>query len=193
MSVINTNVASLIAQQNLANSQQSLQTSLQRLSTGLKINTGADDPSGLIASQGLQAEISGIQQAVDNSTQATNVVSTADGALSQVENLLQTIDGLVVQSANTGALSSTEISANQIQVDSAIQSITRIANSTTFDGLQLLDGGLDFVTSGVATSAVSGLQITQANFGTQPIIPVAIQGVSSAKTAELEFQGSAIS
>jgi flagellin len=192
MSVINTNVSSLIAQQNLANSQSQLNTSLERLSTGLKINTGADDPSGLIASQGLQAEISGIQQAVDNSTQATNVVSTADGALSQVENLLQTIDGLVVQSANTGALSSTEIQANQVQVDSAIQSITRIANSTTFDGLQLLDGQLDFVTSGVHTSAISGLQITQADFGTQPVIPVTVNVVSSAKTAELEFKGSAL-
>jgi flagellin len=192
MSVINTNISSLIAQQNLANSQSQLQTSLLRLSTGLKINTGADDPSGLIASQGLQAEINGIQQAVNNSTQATNVVSTADGALSQVENLLQTIQGLVVQSANTGALSSVEIGANQIQVDSAIQSITRIANSTSFDGLQLLDGGLDFVTSGVTNSAISGLQITQANFGTQPIIPVNIQVVTSAQTADLEFRASAV-
>ena len=121
MSVINTNVASLIAQQNLAKSQSSLQTSLERLSTGLKINSGADDPAGLIASQGLQAEISGITQAINNSTQATNVISTADGALSQVENLLQTIQGLVVQSANTGALSTSEIAANQIQADSAIE------------------------------------------------------------------------
>jgi flagellin len=192
MSVINTNVSSLIAQQNLAKSQGSLQKSLERLSTGLKINSGADDPAGLIASQGLQAEISGIQQAVSNSSQATNVVSTADGALSQVENLLQTIQGLIVQSANSGALSPTEISANQLQVDSAVQSITRIANATTFDGLQLLDGGLDFVTSGVHSSAISGLQITQANFGTAPIIPVTIKGVTSAKTAELDFKASNI-
>jgi len=192
MSVINTNVSSLIAQQNLARSQQSLQTSLQRLSTGLKINTGADDPAGLIASQGLKAQISGIQQGINNSQQATNVISTADGALSQIENLLQTIDGLIVQSANSGALSSSEISANQVQVDSAVQSITRIANSTTFDGLQLLDGGLDFVTSGVSSNAVSHVQITQADFGTQSTIPVNIKVVASAKTAELEFRTSAL-
>jgi len=190
-SIVN-NVSSLIAQNNLATSQSQLQTSLQRLSTGLKINTGADDPSGLIASQGLQAEISGINQAVNNSTQAINVISTADGALSQVENLLQSIEGLVVQSANTGALSSTEIGANQIQVDSAIQSITRIANSTTFDGLQLLDGGLDFVTSGVNKSDISGLQITQANFGSSPTIPVNVQVITSAQTAHLEYATSAI-
>ena len=192
MSVINTNVASLIAQQNLAKSQSSLQTSLERLSTGLKINSGADDPAGLIASQGLQAEISGITQAINNSTQATNVISTADGALSQVENLLQTIQGLVVQSANTGALSTSEIAANQIQADSAIESITRIANSTDFDGLKLLSGNLDFVSSGVNTNAISGLQITQADFGTHPNIPVDINVVASAKTAELEFATSSI-
>jgi flagellin len=192
MSVINTNVSSLIAQQNLATSNAALQTSLQRLSTGLQINTGADNPSGLIASQGLQAEISGINQAISNSTQATNVISTADGALSQVENLLQTLNGLIVQSANTGALSSTEISANQIQADSAIQSITRIANATSFDGLQLLDGGLDFVTSGVNSNALSGLQITQADFGTQSTIPVSINVIASAKTAELEFRTSSL-
>jgi len=187
-----TNVSSLIAQQNLTNSQGALQTSLQRLSTGLKINTGADDPAGLIASQGLQAEISGINQAVSNSTQAINVISTADGALSQVENLLQSIQGLVVQSANTGALSSTEISANQLQVDSAIESITRIANSTSFDGLQLLDGGLDFVTSGVNNADISGLQITQANFGTSPTIPVTVKVITSAQTANLQFATSSI-
>ncbi|HUB24127.1 MAG TPA: flagellin [Tepidisphaeraceae bacterium] len=191
-SSIITNVSSLLAQNNLASSQTSLQTSLQRLSTGLKINTGADDPSGLIASQGLQAEISGINQAVDNSTQAINVISTADGALSQVESLLQSIEGLVVQSANTGALSSTEIQANQLQVDSAISSITRIANSTTFDGLQLLDGGLDFVTSGVNQSDISGLQITQANFGNSPTIPVSVKVITSAQTASLKFLASAV-
>jgi flagellin len=192
MSTINTNVASLIAQQNLANSQAQLNTSLERLSTGLKINTGADDPAGLIASQGLQSEISGINQAISNATQATNVISTADGALSEVENLLQSISGLVVQSANSGALTPTQLSANQVQVDSAIQSITQIANTTTFDGLPLLDGNLGYTTSGLHTSAIPQLQITQANFGTNSVIPVKINVVQSAKTAELDFKGSAI-
>ncbi len=79
MARINTNVASLIAQQGLANSQTSLDTSLQRLSTGLRINSGADDPAGLIASDGLKSEIAGINQAVANSSQASNVISTAEG------------------------------------------------------------------------------------------------------------------
>src|ERR1700733_1358386 len=103
MARINTNVASLVAQRGLAQSQASLNTALQRLSTGLRINSGADDPAGLIASDGLKSEIAGINQAVSNSSQASNVISTAEGALNEVSNLLLNIKGLVVQSANSGA------------------------------------------------------------------------------------------
>jgi flagellin len=144
MSTINTNVASLTARVSLANSQASLNTSLQRLSTGLRINSGADDPSGLIASEGLKSEIAGINQAINNSTQATNVISTADAALGQVSNLLIDIKGLLVQSANTGALTPDQLAANQLQIDSAVQSITRISNTTTFAGLNLLNGSLNY-------------------------------------------------
>jgi flagellin len=140
MARINTNVGALIANTNLARSQGSLDKSLQRLSSGMRINSGADDPAGLIASQTLRSEIQGITTAVDNSTRAGMVISTADGALSEVSNLLVSIKGLVVQAANTGGMSADEIQANQLQVDSAIASITRIANSTTFGGINLLNG-----------------------------------------------------
>ena len=192
MSVINTNIASLYAQQGLANAQQSLNTSLQRLSTGLKINSGADNPSGLIASQGLQSEMSGIQQAISNSQQANNVISTADGALGQVSSLLQTIVGLVDEAANTGGMSQSQIAANQLQVDSAVQSITRIANTTEFDGQNLLDGSLGYLTSGVNTTAVQSLQVNQANLGTQTDLPVQVNVLASARQGTLEFTGSAI-
>ena len=163
MSTINTNVASLTAQISLAQNQSSLNTTLQRLSTGLRINSGADDPAGLIASQSLKSEIAGINQAVNNSSRASNVLATADGALSEVSSLLDSIKGLVVASANSGALSPAEIAANQLQVDSAVQSITRIANTTTFDGLNLLNGSLDYVTSGVTSTAISSVSIAQAD------------------------------
>src|ERR1700722_6205288 len=172
MARINTNVASLIAQQGLASSQSALQTSLQRLSTGLRINSGADDPAGLIVSQGLQSEMAGLNQAVSNSTQANNVVSTAEGALGEVSSLLLNIKSLVVQAANSGAESQAEIQANQLQVDSAIQSITRISDTTSFDGLNLIDGSLGYITSGVATSAITALNISQADLGQQTSIPV---------------------
>ena len=151
MARINTNVGALIANTNLAKSQSSLSTSLERLSSGMRINSGADDPAGLIASESLKSEIQGIQTAVDNSTRASNVISTADAALGEVSNLLVSIKGLVVQAANTGGLSADEIQANQLQVDSAIASITRIANSTSFGGLSLLNGSLGYITSGVVT------------------------------------------
>jgi flagellin len=162
------------------------------LSTGLRINTGADDPSGLIASEGLKSEIAGINQAINNSTQATNVISTADAALGQVSDLLLDIKGLLVQSANTGALTPDQLAANQLQIDSAVQSITRISNTTTFAGLNLLNGSLNYVTSGVNTSAIQALQIDQASFGTNSTIPVDVNVLTSAKPAELEFRASSI-
>ena len=192
MARINTNVASLVAQRGLAQSQQTLNSTLERLSTGLRINSGADDPAGLIASEGLRSEIAGINQAVDNSQRASNVISTAEGALNEVASLLLNIKSLVVQAANTGALSPDEISANQLQVDSAIESITRISDTTTFSGLKLINGSLDYVTSGVNTTNVQALHISQANFGTNATIPVNVDVLTSAKTADLEFRTSSI-
>src|SRR5579862_4123909 len=83
-SVINTNVGSLIAQRSLQANNNALNTSLKRLSTGLKINSGADDPAGLIASEALKAEQTGINTAIDNANRATNIIGTAEGGLSEV-------------------------------------------------------------------------------------------------------------
>src|SRR5687768_4986887 len=174
MARINTNVASMTAQRGLQRSQKSMSTTLQRLSTGLRINRGADDPAGLIASEGLRSEISGINQAIDNSQRASNVIATAEGSLSEVASLLLNIKSMVVQAANAGALSPEEIQANQLQVDSAVQSITRISNTTTFAGLKLINGSMDYVTSGVNNADLTSLEITQANFGTRESIPVQV-------------------
>ncbi|HSZ56280.1 MAG TPA: flagellin [Tepidisphaeraceae bacterium] len=192
MSRINTNVASLYAQQGLAQSQQSLNTTLQRLSTGLRINSGADDPAGLIASQQLKAEMTGISQAVSNSQRANNVIATAEGALNEVSSLLQSVKGLVVQAANTGAMSADEIAANQLQLDSAVQSITRISETTTFAGLHLIDGSLSYLTSGLDSNAIGALDISQANLGTNTSMPVQVNVLTSAQQANLEFTASSI-
>lgn len=192
MARINTNVASLTAQRGLNKSQNLLNSTLQRLSSGLRINRGADDPAGLIASEGLRSEIAGINQAIDNSSRASNVISTAEGALSEVASLLLNVKDLVVEAANSGALSAEEIKANQLQVDSAVESITRISNTTTFAGLKLLNGSLDYLTSGVSTASIKSLGISQANFGTATSIPVEINVVTSARPADLQFRASAI-
>ena len=192
MARIYTNVSSLTAQRGLAQSQKDMSTTLQRLSSGLRINTGADDPAGLIASETLRSEMSGITQAVDNSQRATNVIATAEGALNEVSSLLLNIKSLVVQAANSGALSSDEISANQLQVDSAVESITRIANTTTFAGQALINGSLDYITSGVNNSQIKSLDISQASFGSNPAIPVQVNVLTSARPADLEFRASSI-
>jgi flagellin len=192
MARINTNVASLTAQRGLSRTQKQLNSTLQRLSSGLRINRGADDPAGLIASEGLRSEISGITQAIDNSQRASNVISTAEGALGEVAALLLNVKDLIVEAANSGALSQDEIEANQLQVDSAIESITRISNTTTFAGLHLLNGSLDYVTSGIDNTALEAVHVSQANFGTNDTIPVNIDVITSAKTAELEFRTSAV-
>ena len=192
MSRINTNVSSLTAQLGLAQSQRTLSSTLRHLSTGLRINSGADDPAGLIASESLKSEIAGINSAVSNSQQATNVISTAEGALNEISSLLTNIKQLTVQAANTGAMSPDEIAANQLQVDSSIESVTRIANSTTFAGLHLINGNLDYLTSGVNTAQISAMGIHQAHLGNNPFMPVQVNVLTSARTADLEFKSSAI-
>jgi flagellin len=193
MSRINTNVPSLTAQRSLQKSQRGLSDTLQRLSTGLRINRGGDDPAGLIASEGLRSEITGIGQAIDNSQRASNVIATTEGSLGEVASLLLNIKSMVVEAANTGALSREEIEANQLQVDSAIESITRISNTTTFAGLRLLDGSLDYITSGVAPAAISSLKLQQANFGQADHISVDVEVITSARPAELVFSNAIVS
>ena len=165
MTRINTNVPSLVAQSRLQNSNQDLQTALTRLSTGLRINTGADDPAGLIASEALRSEITSLGKAVSNTRRASQIISTADSGLGQVSNLLNDIRGLVVEAANSGGLSKEEIAANQLQIDSSLEAINRISQSTTFQGSKLLDGTLDFVSTARSVASVRDINIDQANLG----------------------------
>lgn len=187
MSRINSNVPSLIAQRHLAISQESLRLSLERLSSGLKINRGADDPAGLIVSERLRSEISVVKQAIDNSSRAINVIATTEGALDEVQALLTDIQALVVEAANEGAFSDDEIAANQLQIDNAIESITRIANTTTFAGRKLINGELDYVTSGITTAELADVNVLGAKFGSQPYVGVTVEVAQSAQKAELSY------
>jgi len=189
MARINTNIASLISRSNLNRTSNDLTTRLQRLSTGLRINRGADDPAGLIVSERLRSELRGIDQAVDNSERASSVIATTEGYLAEVADLLNSIKALIVEAANTGGLSQDEIDANQLQIDSALESITRISNTASFAGLQLLNGSMEYVTSGVATSAISGVNIFGARFGSNSTVPVQVEVISSAQTAQLFLSG----
>jgi flagellin len=190
MTRINTNVSSLVAQGTLKKSNAALEQALTRLSTGLRINTGKDDPAGLIASENLRSDITSIQKAIGNTDRANQVIATADSALGQVSSLLNDIRGLVTEAANSGGLSDAQIQANQLQIDSSLDALNRIAKTVTFQGRKLLDGSLDFTTTaGTNYSKLSSLQIDQANLGATGSVSVAVDVTAAATNAEVDITG----
>jgi len=161
MTRINTNVASMIAQRVLGQNNNALNTSLERLSTGLRINRGKDDPAGLIASQNLRAEKTALSAAISNAERADQVVNIAEGGLNEVSSLLTELQSLVTSTANSAGLSKEEKEANQLQIDSILQTIDRVADATSFQGVKLLNGNFDYGTSGV-NSVVQDFKINGA-------------------------------
>jgi flagellin len=187
MTRINTNVSSLVARNTLGRSNAALEQSLTRLSTGLRINTGKDDPAGLIASENLRSDITSIKKAISNTDRANQVIATADSALGQVSSLLNDIRGLVTESANSGALSDAQIAANQLQLDESLNALNRIAQTTSFQGRKLLDGSLDFTTTaGTNFNRINDLQIDQANLGSTGSVAVAVAISSAATQAQVD-------
>jgi flagellin len=137
---INTNMSALNALRNVERASDGFGRSIEKLASGLRINRGADDPAGLIRSEDLRAQIAGLEQAIANSQDATNLIKTAEGALEEVHNLLRSMRQLAVASGNTGTNDQTALQANQNQIRSAIESINRIAAQTQFGTKKLLDG-----------------------------------------------------
>jgi flagellin len=182
MSRINTNVSSLISARILNTNTDALNTSLERLSTGLRINRGADDPAGLIASENLRKQIKGTESAIKNGERAINIVGTAEGSLQEINSMLLDMQGLLSEAANTGGMSAEEIDANQLQVDSILNSVNRIANTTEFEGIKLLNGGLAYTTNGVGTSQIAELNINAAKLIDGATMTVAITQTASAQT-----------
>jgi flagellin len=163
MSRINTNVSSLTAQRVLGQNNQSLGTSLERLSTGLRISRGKDDPAGLIASENLRAEKSATNAAIGNAQRADQVVNIAEGGLQEVSSLLTELQGLLTTSANQAGLADSEKEANQLQIDSILQTIDRVAGATSFQGTKLLNGNFDYQVSSV-NAGVSDVEVRGAKF-----------------------------
>ena len=155
---VNTNISAMSALRNVGNSAMEFQKSINRLSTGLRINNASDDPAGLIVSESFRAQIGGIDQAVRNNQDAINYSKTAEGALDEVNKLLKDARTLAVASANTATLTSDQVQANQNQINSIVASISRIAANTQFGTKKLLDGSAGVnasVTNGAAFSGLS--------------------------------------
>lgn len=139
---ITNNVASLTAQNNLNKTSGMLSKSLERLSSGLKINRGADGPAALVISEQQRAQIAGLQTAIDNTSKAVSMVQTTEGALNEVNSLLVKIRSLALDSANSGVNDPTALAANQAEVANALATIDRIASNTQFGNKKVLDGTL---------------------------------------------------
>ena len=136
---INTNVASLNAQRNLGKSQSQLNVSLQRLSSGLRINSAKDDAAGLAISERFTTQIRGLNQAIRNANDGVSLAQTAEGALSETGNILQRVRELAVQSSNS-TNSASDRQALQAEVNQLQSELQRIATTTSFNGLNILDG-----------------------------------------------------
>jgi flagellin len=183
-SFINTNVSSLNAQRNLNTSQNALQTSLQRLSSGLRINSAKDDAAGMAIATRMTSQINGDTQAARNSNDAISLAQTAEGALTQIANNLQRIRDLAVQSSNA-TNSSSDRAALDAEVTDLKAEITRVTGNTSFNGVKLLDGTFSNqgfqVGSGTATSDT--ISVTISNMSSAGVATTSVSDVAASTAA----------
>ncbi len=152
---INTNIQSQNALRNVGLTSDMMGRTIERLASGLRVNRAADDPAGLIISENLRSQITGLQQAVNNAQDAVNMIKTAEAALDEVHNALRTMRQLVLHAANTGVNDYAALQADQTQIRALIDSINRIAQQTSFGTKQLLDG-----TSGISAAVTNPTRIS---------------------------------
>ncbi|WP_019583503.1 flagellin [Thioalkalivibrio sp. ALE16] len=186
--VINTNVLSLNAQRNLGNSQGALAQSLERLSSGLRINSAKDDAAGLAISERFSTQIRGLNQAVRNSNDGISFAQTAEGALGTVGDALQRARELAVQAANDSNSASDRQALND-EVQQLMSEVSRIANSTEFNGGRVLDGSVEDLFFQVGanqgqTIAVSGVDSRTSELGVTEV--VGANGLSQEEIGEID-------
>jgi flagellin len=174
---INTNIASLNAQRNLTTSQSSLTTALQRLSSGLRINSAKDDAAGLAISERMRSQINGDNQAARNANDGISLAQTAEGDLAQIGNNLQRMRDLSVQSSNA-TNSASDRAAIQNEITQLSSEIDRVAQSSSFNGVKLLNGNFQNQTFQVGANNVAAQD------------QISISSISSARTSALgQYQG----
>lgn len=166
MSPITTNIAAFMAHNALSTHNQRMFQSLRNLSTGLRVETAKDDPGGMVASNALQSDIVGIDAAMNSINRGEQIIATAEGAISQINELLLELQALVTESGTQGGLGQTERTARQGEVDLILEAIDRIATGTEFNGNKLLDGNLDYELSGDGLSNFDWVHVNNARLGT---------------------------
>jgi len=176
---INTNIASLRALQNLRRTDDLQRKTRERLSTGFRINRASDDPSGLVISEKLRTQVSSLNQAIENSQNASNLIGTAEAALREVSTLLVQIRESIVFALNSNFVE--QISAEQDAVDNALISIDRIAQTTRFADRKLLDGTSAIQTTSTLGSGIRDLVVRNAQFDASSavLLRIDLQSVAS--------------
>jgi flagellin len=180
--IINTNISALQAQNNLSTSQTSLQTSLQRLSSGLRINSAKDDAAGLAVAARMTSQINGLDQAVRNANDGVSLAQTAEGSLQSAGDLLQRIRQLAVQSANA-TNSASDRQALQAETSQLTAELDRIAQTAQFNGRNLLDGSFGSATFQVGANANQTITANTANFRTNQYGGYRIGSVAASATS----------
>lgn len=163
---INTNVSALNAYRNLSSTQNDLSKSLEKLSSGLRINRAADDAAGLAISEGLRSQVNGLNVAARNAQDGISVIQTAEGALTEVHSILQRVRDLAVQAGNDSNNADSR-TAIKTEIDALADELTRVAASTNFNGIKLLDGtnaSLTFQVGAGATAAEDQIAVTLTDF-----------------------------
>jgi flagellin len=183
---INNNIAAFNAYRNLSVTDGMMAKSLEKLSSGYRINRAADDAAGLAISEGLRSQIGGLKVAVRNAQDGISVVQTAEGALSETQNILQRMRDLAVQAANDGSQNTTAQAAADTEYQQLNAELDRIANTTSFNGKNLLAGsyaGIFQVDSGTGTGSTITIDVTTATGGALDSTKVTITGLDSAGLA----------
>jgi len=199
--IVNTNIASLNAQRNLNASGNQLAVTLQRLSSGLRVNSAKDDAAGLAVAQAFTAQIRGNNQAVRNANDGISLGQTAEGALGQIANNVQRIREIAVQASN-GTISDTNRGQLQKEVDQLTQEISRIVQTTNFNGQLLLSGATSLTfqvgadgnasnqvgvtTTNLAQAGSAGLHSYNASLTNTSTVNVSTQAAASASLANLD-------
>ncbi len=178
---INSNNMAINAYRNLSTNNMSLGKSLEKLSSGFRINRAADDAAGLVISQGLRAQIGGLRQATRNAQDGISVVQTAEGALGEVHNILGRMRDLSVQAANTGSNDSNARSAAQAEITALTAELDRISSQTAFGGQKLLDGSYGKTAGQLATFDSDGAIAVAASHD----VDITVTGGGGAVTAAL--------
>ncbi|MEM9746787.1 MAG: hypothetical protein AAF945_08850, partial [Actinomycetota bacterium] len=185
---INQNTQAINAYRNLSTNNMSLGKSLEKLSSGFRINRAADDASGLVISQNLRSQIGGLRQATRNAQDGISVVQTAEGALSEVHNILGRMRDLAVQAANSGSNDTEARNAAQAEIDALTAEVNRISDKTAFGGQNLLDGSYG-TTAGTLSSFDADGDFTFAAADTIDVTVAGGSGTVSVALAAGTFSG----